>query len=56
MNRHIYNGCLLAGWALVSVGAGLVWLPAGLITAGALLLGLTLASAWLARGVVGERG
>lgn len=48
MHRHVYNACLLTGWALVSVGAGLVYLPAGLITAGSLLLGLTLFSARVA--------
>lgn len=50
MNRHVYNGCLLCGWAMVSVGAGLVYLPAGLIVCGVLLIGLTIASARLAAG------
>ena len=44
MSRYVYNGCMLAGWALVSVGAGMVYLPAGLITAGVLLIGMTLVS------------
>ena len=48
MNRHVYNASLLAGVGLVSVGAGLVYLPAGLITAGVLVLGLTIASAYMA--------
>jgi hypothetical protein len=50
MHRHVYNGCLLAGWALVSVGAGMVYVPAGLITAGVLLIACTLAGARLAKG------
>lgn len=48
MHRHVYNACVLLGWALVSVGAGMVYLPAGLIAAGALLLVLTLFGARLA--------
>lgn len=48
MNRHVYNFSLLAGVGLVSVGAGMVYLPAGLITAGVLLLALTIAGAALA--------
>ena len=51
MNRHVYNGCLLVGLALVSIGAGMVYLPAGFITAGVLLISCTLYSARLARGV-----
>ena len=50
MNRHVYNGCVLAGWLLTSAGAGLVYLPAGFITAGVLLLALTLASARITGG------
>ena len=48
MNRHVYNASLLAGVALVSIGSGLVYLPAGLITGGVLVLALTLGSARLA--------
>ncbi len=48
MNRHIYNVSILAGVALVSVGAGMVYLPAGLITAGVLVLLLALVGANLA--------
>lgn len=48
MNRHVYNASMLAGVALVSIGAGLVYLPAGLITAGVLVLGLTAGSAYMA--------
>lgn len=48
MNRHVYNCSLVAGWLLVSVGVGLWSLPAGLVTAGGLLLALTLGSAAVA--------
>jgi hypothetical protein len=48
MTPIVYNASLLVGVLLVSIGAGLVYLPAGLITAGALVLVLTLASAYLA--------
>jgi hypothetical protein len=48
MNRHVYNASILAGVALVSVGAGLVYVPAGLITGGTLMIVLTIASAYLA--------
>jgi hypothetical protein len=48
MNRHVYNGCLIAGVLLVSVGAGLLSVPVGLITAGVLIIVLTIASAALA--------
>ncbi len=42
MHRYVYNASILAGVALASIGAGLVYLPAGLITAGVLVLGVTL--------------
>lgn len=45
MNKHVYNASILAGVGLVSVGAGMVYVPAGLIVAGVLVLALTLASA-----------
>lgn len=45
MNKHVYNLSILAGVCLVSAGAGMVYLPAGFITAGLLVLVLTLASA-----------
>ncbi len=48
MNRHVYNLSILAGVVLVSVGAGLVYLPAGLIVGGVLVLGLTMTSAAMA--------
>ena len=50
MNRHVYNACMLIGWALVSTGAGLVHLPSGLMVAGGLLLALTINAARLAGG------
>lgn len=48
MTPIVYNASLLVGVLLVSVGAGLVYLPAGLITAGALVLGLTMVGARMA--------
>ncbi len=48
MNRHVYNASVLSGVLLVSAGAGMVYLPAGLIVAGALVLALTIASAHMA--------
>jgi hypothetical protein len=53
MNRHVYNGCMAAGLVFVSVGAGMVYLPAGFITAGLLLIGFT---AYTAHLVAGGRG
>lgn len=49
MNRHVYNGALLVGWLLVSVGAGMHSIPAGFVVSGALLVALTIYSARLAR-------
>ena len=48
MNRHVYNASVLAGVLLVSAGAGMVYLPAGLITAGVLVLALTIFRAHMA--------
>ena len=48
MNRHVYNLSILAGVVLVSVGAGMVYVPAGLIVGGVLVLVLTIASAVMA--------
>lgn len=42
MTRKVFNGCVLCGWILASVGAGLWWLPAGLMVAGVSLVALTL--------------
>lgn len=50
MHHRVYNGCLLVGWLGVTVGAGLVSLPLGLVGGGGLLILLTLLSARLARG------
>lgn len=50
MTARVYNLSLAAGVLLVSTGAGMVYLPAGLITAGALVLVLTIAGARLAGG------
>lgn len=48
MSARVYNTALLAGVLLVSGGAGMVYLPAGLITAGALVLALTVFGARIA--------
>lgn len=53
MNRHVYNGSILVGVLLVSIGAGLVYVPAGLMVGGALVLGFTLFGARLAAGARG---
>lgn len=50
MTPVVYNASILAGVGLVSVGAGMVYLPAGLITAGALVLALTVFGARMAFG------
>jgi hypothetical protein len=51
MNRHVFNACVAAGWAMTTAGAALLSLPAGLLTGGVLLLALTLGAAVLtARG------
>jgi hypothetical protein len=52
VNRLAFNVATGSGVLLVSVGAGLVYLPAGLIVCGALVLWLTLRIARLA-GVAG---
>lgn len=48
MNKHVFNLSLGAGWGLTSVGVGLWSVPAGLVTAGALLIIFTFAGAILA--------
>lgn len=45
MNVHVLNVSLLLGWLLVSLGAGLLNLAAGMITSGALLLVLAISVA-----------
>ena len=42
MKPIIYNISIFAGIALASIGVGFVYWPAGLITAGALVIALTL--------------
>lgn len=47
MNVAVFDIALALGWAMVTAGALLASIPVGLIVGGALLLGLTFASAWL---------
>lgn len=49
MNRHVYNASILTGVTLVSIGAGMVYVPAGVITAGVLVLAMTINTARLVR-------
>lgn len=42
MNRHVYNAVMLASWLMVSVGAGLIYVPAGLIVGGVSLAAILL--------------
>lgn len=49
MNAHVYNASLLIGTALTSIGAGMVYVPAGLIVGGVLILGFTVLGAALSR-------
>jgi hypothetical protein len=42
MNPIIYNVSMLLGLLLVSVGVGLWSLPGGLVTAGVLVIGITI--------------
>lgn len=50
MNRWVFNGCMAAGVVLVSVGAGLQFgVGYALITAGGLLIVLTLGAALIAK-------
>lgn len=49
MNRHVYNGCMLTGLVLCSAGTALVSIPAALVVAGSLLIGITAATAALTR-------
>ncbi len=54
MNIQIFNGCLLAGWFLLTLG-GVMWRPdAGLIIGGLALLVLTVGLA-MRVGVIGEK-
>jgi hypothetical protein len=42
MSKNVYNVVMLAAWLLISCGAGMIYLPAGLITAGVLLIAILL--------------
>lgn len=54
MNIQIFNGCLLAGWFLLTLG-GVMWNPAaGLIIGGVALLTLTVFIA-MRVGIVAEK-
>lgn len=46
MNVAVFDIALALGWAMVTAGALLASIPAGLIVGGTLLLVLTFASAW----------
>lgn len=41
MNVRVFNSCIAAGWLMSSVGAGLWWIPAGLMFGGVSMLALT---------------
>lgn len=41
MTVRVFNACLLLGWLIASIGAGLWWLPAGLMFGGVTLVLLT---------------
>lgn len=49
MNRHVYNGCMLGGLGLATAGTALVSIPAALIVAGGLLIGITAVTALVTR-------
>lgn len=51
--RHIHNGCMLTGWAMVTAGAWLVNQALGLVVGGLLLILLTGLATRLA---VGQQG
>lgn len=42
MNLNVFNGCLIAAWLMITVGAACIYLPAGLLTGGVALVSLTL--------------
>jgi len=51
MNPLVYDCCLAGGTAMLGIGAGLQYgVGAGLMTGGAVLIGLTVLSAFLVRG------
>jgi hypothetical protein len=45
VNINIFNACLLVGWIMVTAGAMIISIGAGLCAGGALLIGLTLVTA-----------
>ena len=47
MNPTVYNLSIGAGTLLVSVGAGMIHVPSGLIVGGVLIIALTIAAARL---------
>lgn len=56
MNLVVFDVALALGWVMVTAGALLASVPAGLIVGGALLLGLTFASARLAGVYTRQKG
>lgn len=48
MNPRIFNVCMLLGWLMVLAGGVLIHPGWGLAISGGLLIGLTLASAYIA--------
>jgi hypothetical protein len=42
MKATVYNAVMATSWLMVSVGAGMVYVPAGLIVGGASLAGILL--------------
>lgn len=49
MSTHVYNAVMVVAWLLVSIGAGMVYLPAGLIVAGLGIVGIMWLTVWLHR-------
>jgi len=49
MKTLVYNMSLLVGLGLIGAGLALVSVPAALVTVGALILGLTVFGAYIAR-------
>lgn len=47
MNKTVYNIAMLTGTSLIGGGIALVSVPAALVTVGSLVIGLTLAGAYL---------
>lgn len=49
MTHRVFNGCVLAGTALIGGGVALVHIPSALIVTGALIIGLTFAALKVSR-------